>query len=273
MSIAKFLRFFFCPLVKVCHNLNSQQVFLWSGESVWFCPVLQLYMVSTDRGWLTVTMTSVPSKDQQWTSAPPTGSPVKTKYKVFFGSYRMMMMNIKTWQISRSFQAVWRTDVPSKCALWQSGTWQRVTLLSSVSGSQQPTARICIPETLELLWPSKVRCSQHPASQNHQHDCSWSIKKYIFICCLVPDIQIKVMSVDSDTHPYKMSCEFQCRLSRWQSYIWYRNGEKFHDKKIFYAQTLNPEDQYSCSVSGYEASSPAVCEFACLCYQGFLFQS
>lgn len=152
---------------------------LWSGELVWFCPVLQLFMVSTDGGWLTVTMTSVPSKDQQWTSAASTCSPVKTWYKDFPGSDQMMS-NIKTWQISRSFQAVWRTDVPTKCALWQSGTWQRVTLLSLVLASQQPTTRFFITETLELLWLSQVRCSQHSASQNHQHECSWSkkINKY-----------------------------------------------------------------------------------------------
>lgn len=90
---------------------------------------------------------------------------------------------------------------------------------------------------------------------------------------LVPDLQINVMSVKSDIYPYKMSCEVQCQLSSWQSYIWYRNGQKVFDKKTFYTQTLNPEDQYSCSVSGYEGSSPAVCEFTCLCYQGFLFQT
>lgn len=168
--------FFPSSVVKVCHDLYSQLVFLWSGEHVWFCPVSQRFMVSTDGGWLTVTMTSVPSKNQQWTSAAPTSSPVKTRYKDFSGSYQMMS-DMKTWQISRSFQAVWRTDVLTKCALWQSGTWQRVTLLSLVWASQQPTTRFFITETLELLWLSQVRCSQHSASQNHQHGCSWSKNK------------------------------------------------------------------------------------------------
>ncbi|XP_075871791.1 cell adhesion molecule CEACAM1-like isoform X2 [Nelusetta ayraudi] len=74
----------------------------------------------------------------------------------------------------------------------------------------------------------------------------------------VTDLQINVMSMPSDIYPCKMSCDVQCQLSSWQSYIWYRNGQKVHDKKTFYIQTLNPEYQYSCSVSGYEGSSPAV---------------
>lgn len=58
-----------------------------------------------------------------------------------------------------------------------------------------------------------------------------------------------------------MSCDLRCQLTSWQSYIWFKNGKKVHDKKIFYPKALRPEDQYSCAISGNGGASPAVCEF------------
>lgn len=67
-----------------------------------------------------------------------------------------------------------------------------------------------------------------------------------------------------------MSCNVQCQLTSWQSYIWFKNGQKVYDKQIFYPKALHHEDQYSCGISGHEGTSPAVCEFMCLCYLGLI---
>ncbi|TDH15661.1 hypothetical protein EPR50_G00011620, partial [Perca flavescens] len=79
-----------------------------------------------------------------------------------------------------------------------------------------------------------------------------------------PQLQVHVRrsTVRSYQQPTwtELTCHNKCQLPDHYSYIWYKNGKKFRDKKVyFHLDLFNPADNYSCAVSGYEMfPSPSV---------------
>ncbi|XP_039667686.1 B-cell receptor CD22-like [Perca fluviatilis] len=79
-----------------------------------------------------------------------------------------------------------------------------------------------------------------------------------------PQLQVHVRrsTVRSHQQPTwtELTCHNKCQLPDHYSYIWYKNGQKFGDKKVyFHLDLFNPADNYSCAVSGYEMfPSPSV---------------
>ncbi|KAM7394685.1 hypothetical protein PAMP_021471 [Pampus punctatissimus] len=76
------------------------------------------------------------------------------------------------------------------------------------------------------------------------------------------DLQVKV--IRSTVYQYytriELMCHSSCRFPDRSSYIWYKNGQPIKQRNIhFYPYPINPEDHYSCALSGYESfSSPLV---------------
>ncbi|KAF1394636.1 hypothetical protein PFLUV_G00003130 [Perca fluviatilis] len=86
------------------------------------------------------------------------------------------------------------------------------------------------------------------------------------VTLLVADPQLQVhvrrSTVRSHQQPTwtELTCHNKCQLPDHYSYIWYKNGQKFGDKKVyFHLDLFNPADNYSCAVSKYEMfPSPSV---------------
>uniref|UniRef100_A0A8P4K2P6 B-cell receptor CD22 n=1 Tax=Dicentrarchus labrax TaxID=13489 RepID=A0A8P4K2P6_DICLA len=76
-----------------------------------------------------------------------------------------------------------------------------------------------------------------------------------------PQLQIHVRrsTVNQYSNWTELTCHNTCQLSDHHSYIWYKDGQKVEGKKYFHLNPMNPADNYSCAVSGYEHfRSPSV---------------
>ncbi|XP_067441965.1 B-cell receptor CD22-like [Thunnus thynnus] len=77
-----------------------------------------------------------------------------------------------------------------------------------------------------------------------------------------PDFQVNVRKSSPNQHPTRteLTCHSNCQLPVDPSYIWYKNGQPMEGKDIyFHPDPINPEDEYSCALSGYESfRSPSV---------------
>ncbi|XP_062282322.1 myelin-associated glycoprotein-like [Scomber scombrus] len=73
-----------------------------------------------------------------------------------------------------------------------------------------------------------------------------------------PGVQVQVRP--SSPTRTKLTCHSNCRLRVQPSYIWYKNGTPTEERTAyFYPDQINPDDYYSCALSGYDSSrSPSV---------------
>ncbi|XP_067441981.1 B-cell receptor CD22-like [Thunnus thynnus] len=76
------------------------------------------------------------------------------------------------------------------------------------------------------------------------------------------NFQVNVRKSSPNQHPTwtELTCHSNCQLPVDPSYIWYKNGQQMEGKtKKINPHPVNPEDQYSCALSGYESfPSPSV---------------
>ncbi|XP_075939099.1 sialic acid-binding Ig-like lectin 12 isoform X1 [Anarhichas minor] len=75
-----------------------------------------------------------------------------------------------------------------------------------------------------------------------------------------PQLQINVRRSTLNSTWTELTCQSKCQLPKDVSYIWYQNGEKRKEEKVyFHPHPLNPADNYSCAIKGHEMfSSPSV---------------
>ncbi|XP_059190751.1 B-cell receptor CD22-like [Centropristis striata] len=73
-------------------------------------------------------------------------------------------------------------------------------------------------------------------------------------------IHVRRSTVNEYSTWTELTCHNNCPLPDRYSYIWYKNGQKVQDKKVyFHPHPLNPADNYSCAVQGHEMfPSPTV---------------
>ncbi|XP_031696496.1 B-cell receptor CD22-like [Anarrhichthys ocellatus] len=75
-----------------------------------------------------------------------------------------------------------------------------------------------------------------------------------------PQLQINVRRSTLNSTWTELTCQSKCQLPKDVSYIWYQNGEKRKEVKVyFHPHPLNPADNYSCAIKGHKMfSSPSV---------------
>ncbi|XP_054482761.1 B-cell receptor CD22-like isoform X2 [Anoplopoma fimbria] len=75
-----------------------------------------------------------------------------------------------------------------------------------------------------------------------------------------PQLQINVRRPTVHSTWTELTCHTKCQLPDHSSYIWYKNGQKRKEETVYFLHSpLNPADNYSCAISGYEMSpSPSV---------------
>ncbi|XP_062282320.1 B-cell receptor CD22-like [Scomber scombrus] len=77
-----------------------------------------------------------------------------------------------------------------------------------------------------------------------------------------PGLQVQVRTSSSNSHSTRkeLTCYSKCQLPGHLSYIWYKNDQPTEETRAnFYLNQNNPDDNYSCALSGYESfRSPSV---------------